>query len=721
MVPTGCCHDCGGRCVLKAHVRDGVIVRIETDDGEEPQLRACLRGRAYRQRVYSPDRLKYPMRRVGARGEGNFERVSWDQALDEVAAELKRIKASYGPPSILFMRGSGSQAVFHGAGAVEKLLSMFGGFTQRWGSPSYEGALFASMASYGTMVTGHTRDDFLNSRLIIMWGWNPAETVWDPTTSLYLARAKEAGARIVSIDPRLTPTGATFADQWVPIRPGTDTAMVLAMAYVMVKEGLHDQKFLDTYTVGFDRFKEYLTGLEDGVAKTPAWAEPITGVLAATIEALAREFATTKPAALIPGWGPARSALGEQFSHAAIALIAMTGNIGIPGGFAGGFMRGYRSRELRLPKELRNPVEAGAPPRKDSLHRLRGGTNPSSARIHYTKLYDAILWGRAGGYPADLKMAYIVAQNMLNSHPNVNRGVEALRKLDFVVVQEQFMTPTARFADILLPVNTLMERNDVASPWLGAPYYIYLNKAVDTLYETKSDWEICAELAPRLGIENYTEGKSEEEWLRGIVGTRGDMPTYEDFRRRGVHKIGLAEPLVAFKQQIVDPAHNPFPSLSGKIEIYSEHMAEMNNPKLPPIPKYLEAWEGRGDPLAAKYPLQLITPHPKNRAHSTMGNLPWLREVEPHAVWINAADAQARGIADGDKVLVFNDRGKVLLPARVTERIMPGVVSICEGAWYQPDAEGVDHGGCANVLTRDEHSPGGAVAANTCLVQVRKA
>ena len=328
IVYTACSHDCGGRCMLRVHVEQGRIVRIETDNGEEPQLRACLRGRAYRQRVYSPDRLKYPLKRAGARGDGKFEKTSWDEALDTVAQELIRVKETYGNASILLLGGSGSQSVLQGSVAVERLLASFGGYTRTWGDASYEGPLFASMATYGTMTTGNDREDLLNSRLIIMWGWNPACTIWDTNTSLILAKAKEKGIKIVSIDPRLTESTAVFASEWLPIRPGTDAAMLIAMAYVMIRGGLQDQKFLDTYAVGFDKFQSYVMGEEDSVPKTPAWAEEITGVPASTIERLAVEYATTKPAALIPGWGPARGLMGEQFSRAAITVIAMTGNIG---------------------------------------------------------------------------------------------------------------------------------------------------------------------------------------------------------------------------------------------------------------------------------------------------------------------------------------------------------------------------------------------------------
>jgi len=558
-----------------------------------------------------------------------------------------------------------------------------------------------------------------------MWGWNPAERIQDTGASLYLAKAKEAGTKIIGVDPIFTDSVAIFANQWIPIRPGTDAAMLIAMAYVMVREELHDQKFLDTYTVGFDKFKDYVMGAEDGMPKTPAWAEAITGVPSSTIENLAREYATIKPAALIPAWGPGRSIMGEQYHRAANTLCAMTGNIGIHGGYAGGFMRAYPSRELgekswhrQIP---RNPVEVDSPYRKNSLHRLRGAASPISARIHDSKMYDAILKGKAGGYPADIKLAVILAKNTLNQNLFLNKGLEALKTLEFIVNLEQRMTPTAKFADILLPVNTFMERNEIVAPWLGEPYYIYLNKAVDSLYESKSDWEICRELAPRLGIYDFAEGKTDDEWLRILCQSRpGDIPDYDAFKEKGVQRIKLSEPLVAFKKQVEDPENNPFPTLSGKIEIYCEHLAEWNNPLLPPIPKYIEGPEGYNDPLREKYPLQLITRHPKLSTHSTMQNIPWLKELEPHAVWINPADATPRGIADGDEVMVFNDRGKTVLQARVTKRIMPGVVGIEEGAWYDPDEEGIDRGGNPNMLTMDEHSPGGAYPVNTALVQIQK-
>lgn len=324
---------------------------------------------------------------------------------------------------------------------------------------------------------------------------------------------------------------------------------------------------------------------------------------------------------------------------------------------------------------------------------LRGIPRPGT--IHTQKSWNAILRGTEAGYPADIKFLYIAFGNPINSLANTNKGVAALKKLEFIVVQDIVMTPTAKFADILLPANTNAERNDVARPWLSGAYYIYYNKGVDSLGESKSDFEICCELAKRLGIRDYSD-KTEDEWLKEMVRTAEDLsraiPDYNAFKARGYHKMRLTEPVIAFKNQIEDPENNPFPTPSGRIEIFSQGLADMNNPRIPPIPKYIEPWEGANDPLIKRYPLQLITTHFLRRAHSVFDNVPWLRETAPQAIWINTADANARHIGNGDAVRVLNDRGVTVIAAKVTERIMPGVVAIPEGAWYAPDPQGVDRG-----------------------------
>jgi anaerobic dimethyl sulfoxide reductase subunit A len=676
-----------------------------------------------RQRVYAPDRLKYPLKRIGERGEGKFERISWDEALDTVATELKRVKKDYGPASILYRGGGGNVTLLHGMGRImARLFSLFGGFTTTWAGNSWEGAVFASAATLGTIHVDNGREDLLNSRLIILWGCDPAQTTHGTNTLWFLIQAREKGIKIISVDPRFSDTTAVVADRWIPIRPSTDVAMLIAMAYVIVNEGLQDQAFLDTYTLGFDRYRDYLMGKEDGIPKTPSWAEAITGVPAHTIRSLAVQYASTKPAALVGGIAPGRTSLGEQYHRAAITLSAMTGNIGIHGGNSAGRSLGDQHPFNAFPFKLGplmpippNPVDDAAPSRKTILKNFTDWR--SMARIHGSKLPDAILLGRAGGYPADYKLFYVMNCNPVNQLPNSGKWDQALNKLEFMVTQEQFMTATARYADIVLPTCTYFERNDMIAGG-SPPFYGYLKKIIEPLYESKSQLQIATELAARLGIKDFND-KTDEEWIRDMVkGT--DIPDYDTFRDKAIHRIKLSEPYVSFQKQIEDPENHPFPTPTGKIEIYSEQMAAMKDPLLPPIPKYIGHWETLTDPLIKKYPLQLITKHIRRRAHSQLETLPWLKETEPHLLEINTVDARARGIGPSDRIRVFNDRGTVVVSAKVTERIMPGVVCLPQGTWYTPDKNGVDQGACANTLLKDDHSPCGVLVTNSCLVQVEK-
>ena len=727
VIPSVCCHDCGGSCPLNIYVEDGRIIKMEARDVGFPALRPCARGLLYHYRVYAPDRLKYPMKRSGEKGGREFVRVTWDEALDEVAKQIIRIRETCGPAAILNLSLSGNTGRLHGTASLRRFLNLTGGQSERWGNPSSTGGHFASLATYGELMTGNDRADLLNSKMIILWGCNPGESIFGTETRWYLMKAKEKGIRIICIDPRFTESAAAWASSWIPIRPGTDAAMLMAMAYVIIERGLQDQHFLDTYTVGFDKFRDYVTGVEDGIVKTPGWAEGITGVPAETIRTVAVDYATSRPVAIMAGFAPGRTSRGEQYHRATAILSAMTGNVGIHGGSTACYDRTAGAQPpIRREVISQNtycdlPVPANPVERESSLHECAiKGINPHTAdKINTTKMWDAILMGKAGGYFSDVKMAYIIGGNGLNQLCDTNRAVQAIKKLDFMVVHDQFITPTARFADILLPACTWCERNDFRLGWSFGHYALYANKAIEPMYEAKTDLDIFTELSKKMGISGYND-KTEDEWLR-LFATKHGIPDYDAFKATGFYKLATPEPYVAYQDQIKDPDHYPFPTPSGKIEIFCQRIADFNRPDvLPAIPKYVEAWEGPADPKRKQYPLQLITTHSRKRTHSQFHNIPWYRDVEPHAVWINPVDAKSRDIKDKDQVKVFNDRGAISILAKVTNRIMPGVVCVYQGAWYDPDPSGLDRGGCANILTRGEHSPGGAFCSNTALVEIER-
>jgi len=744
MVRSGCpSHNCGGRCLLRVYVKDGVITRIEGDDRpgdtlEDPQLRACVRGRGYRHRQYHPDRLKVPMKRVGKRGEGKFARISWDEAVERVAGEMSRVKGKYGNSAMFVPYGTGGYSQITGRQTAQRLMNLFGGSLGFYNSYSWAAISAATPTVYGTSVTGNQRQDWLNSKYILMWSWNPAEAR-DGTNSEYFIRmARERGARTVCVDPRMSPSAVSLADEWVPIRPGTDAAMMSAMAHVMVTEDLYDREFVRTHCVGFDEtqmppgcegeesYRDYILGTWDGAPKTPEWAERITGVSRTTIARIAREYALTKPAVLYQGYGMQRRAYGEQVVRAGCVLAAITGNVGIPGGWAGGialqapdggplwivFPTGY------------NPVKASIPSFLWSEAVLRGkGMGPEDGVVGVDRLDN------------DIKLIYAVASNCLvNQHANINRTTGILRDedgLEFLVVQDNFLTPTGRFADILLPACTQFETWGVEDGWKYGDEVLLMPKIVEPPFETKSDYAICAEIARKLGIgEAYTKGRDERSWVEWALEryrkTRfPGLPSLDEFERSnaGVYSVPVTKPAVAFEDFRRDPGNHPLPTPSGRIEIFSKKLFDLKKPAtIPAVPKYIQEWESPFGPEAAKYPLQAVGHHSLARVHSTFDNVDWLNEAFPQRLFINPLDAAPRSIKDGDEVRVFNERGATVVPCRLTTRIMPGVVTLPQGAWWTPDEKGTDRRGSINVLTSERWTPFAfGNAQHTIMVQVEKA
>ena len=771
-VVTSCAHNCGSRHMLVAHKKGDVIVRLSTDNGsyqgdawgtdteEKPQLRACLRGRSYRVRLYSPERLLYPMKRVGARGEGRFKRISWDQALSEIAERMVHLRDTYGPTALLDQSYAGaSYGVLHKSDQIEGLLArfmgMFGCRTSSWSVPSYQATTFSSRMTFGTIEDGNEDDAFAHTKLMIMWGWNPAYTFHGGNTFYYLRMAKQRGCKFVIIDPQYTDSAAAYDAWWIPIKPNTDAAMMAAMAYHIFANNLQDQAFIDRFTQGMDagtmpgwaqdkeNFKDYILGKHDGQPKTPEWAEPICGVSAADIRKLAQMYATTKPAALKASWAPGRNAYGEQYNRMAAALQAMTGNIGILGGCAEGVGKGWHPEAVAYPY--------------DQYANIWYASIKSDRWAHCVLNYPKVkreeigLWPRSDqmdGVIPNIRGIFWQGSDWLNQLTNINKEIQAIRKLDsygegesLLVCMDSTITPTGIWADYLLPIATHFERHDVALPWYKGHYYIHRPKVIQPLGESKTDFQVFTELAYRLGFgPAYNPRASREYWLNDdavdeaylsawwnerVVPHQNPGITWEEFKLRGVHKFKLDEPHVAFREQIERGA--PFPTQSGKIEILSGQLAGIKDwtrtqygYEIPYIPKWIEPWESLNSKKTKQFPFHLISPHPRWRTHSIFNNVGWLRETFSQEVTINAADARRLGVSTGDTVEVFNARGSVVVPVYVTERCMPGVAVLHEGAWMDLDAKGIDRAGNPDFLTLDEPSPAGAFAYNTVLCDIRK-
>lgn len=769
-VVTSCAHNCGSRHMLVAHKKGDVIVRLSTDDGryqaggefgkdtfEEPQVRACLRGRSYRARLYSQERLLYPMIRTGERGEGKFKRASWDTALDLVAGKMLELKEKYGSTALLDQSYAGaSYGVLHKSDQVEGLLGrflgMFGCRTSSWSIPSYEGTKFSSRITFGTIQDGNEDDAFAYSKLIIMWGWNPAYTFHGGNTFYYMRLAKQKGCKFVLVDPQYTDSAAAYDAWWIPIRPNTDAAMMAGMIHHIFTNNWHDQEFINKFVQGMDagtmpewaqgheNFKDYILGKYDNTPKTPEWASQICGVSADDIKKLAQMYAQTKPAALKASWAPGRNAYGEQYNRMAAALQAMTGNIGVLGGCAEGIGKGWHSESVAYPYDEYANVFYESIKSDRWAHCVLNYPNVKREEIG--------LWpgGRAGdGVIPNIRGIFWQGSDWFNQLTNINKEIQAIKKLDLVVCNDSTITPSGLWADVLFPVATHFERHDVALPWYKGHYYIHRPKVIQPLGESKTDFQIYTELAYRLGGDQFgktynpranrdyflNDDEVDEAYLRAwweerVMHHQNVTMPWDEFKKHGIYKFKLDRPHVAFQDNVEKGVKWETPS--GKIEIFSSTLAQYDDwtktaygYEIPAIPKWIDPWESlNAKEKTVKHPYHLISPHPRWRTHSIFNNIGWLRETYSQEVTINASDAKKLGIKTGDTVEVFNDRGRVVVPAYVTERCMPGVMVLHEGAWMDLDENGVDRAGNPDFLTLDEPSPAGAFAYNTVLVNVQK-
>ncbi len=688
-IPVSCNRDCGGGCPLIAVVEDGRVTAIRDNPLRGEAMRGCVRGYQMTRTLYHPDRLRKPLLRTGTKGSGEFREIEWPEALDRVAEGLARIRDRYGHTAILSLGGSGScRGVLHNTGRLKaRFLNLFGGCTGTYGSYSTGAATFVTPYVLGTQYAGIDPATLRHSRMIILWGANVVDNRLTCELETRIREAKERGVPIVVIDPRRTRTARELSTQWIPVRPGTDTALMMGVLYVLLGEGLADRTFAQKYSVGFDELERHILGQDDSEPKTPDWAARLCGTPAETIVALARQYGATKPTALIPGPSIQRTIGGEEAIRMAIALQVATGNIGVLGGSSGALAWG------RLPGPRVGMIEV--PPARHL------------AAVPVYEWPDAILEGKAGGYPSEIKAIYNVGGNYLVQGSDVRKNMRAFEAVEFAVCHDFFLTPTARYCDIVLPTTTWLERQDIVTTGLNALFFS--NRAVKPLPEARDDYAIFCELAERLGFSPaFSEGKDEEAWLRQFVA-ESEVPDYEEFKRTGIY-LGADQMRVGLADFIADPVGHPLQTPSGRIELYSAVYVRTG---FSPIP------EARILAPRRDYPLRLVTPKSRYRVHSQNSNIPWFNEREPQVLWIHPADAAARGIEDGQPVYVTSPEGRVRIMARVTEEIMPDVVCLLEGMWPVFDADGTETAGCANVLTSTVPTePSRSSRTHSVLVQV---
>jgi anaerobic dimethyl sulfoxide reductase subunit A len=736
---------------LRLHVTEGKVVRVEPDNtGEDSpgihEIRACLRGRALRKWVYSPERLLYPLKRVGKRGEGKFERISWDEALGRVSDKLRQVIDTYGNEAVFRIYGTGNLGgVVSGREQIDRLMNLLGGQLSHYNSYSTAQITHGMYYTYGTHDCSNYLSDIVNSRLVVFFGNDPAETRMSGGGSIrdLVVSKQKSRVRIIVIDPRYSDTAAGFSDEWIPIRPGTDAALVSGLAHVLITENLVDQDFLDRYCIGYDEttvpedipagnsYKDYILGSgPDGIAKTPGWAAAITGIPTERIVQLAREIGTAKPVYIAQGWGPQRHANGEQSARAICMLPILTGNVGIQGGNSGGREAPYGVPFPQIPMGS-NPVTASIP--------CFLWTKAIADHENFTDLRDGLKGKKRLETP--IKFLWSFASNILvNQHSDIGRTHRILADeslCEMIVLIDNVMTASARYADIVLPGTSCFEESDLSYQGYAVEMgtLILRQQAIKPLGECRTLYDICTGIARRMGIEQeFTEGRSHDQWVEHMYHqcrkVRPDLPDdFEDALRTGLFKWSRGDrPKVGLQAFRENPDESPLGTPSGRIEVFSRQLWDLARSwELPEgdvisaLPEYHGTWGMPGDARSQKYPLQLVGHHHKQRTHSSYGNNPWLQEAAPHSLWINPLDACPRGIAHGDKVRVFNEIGQTEVRAKVTPRIIPGVLSLPQGAWYMPDKNGLDRNGCINTLTSQRPSPlAKGNPQHTNLVEVEK-
>ena len=788
-VAAACWHNCAGRCVNKVMVKDGMVVRQKTDDSHEDswnhiQQRACQRGRAQQQQCFGADRLKYPMKRKNwepgggegthgeLRGRDEWVRISWDEAFELVASEIHRVLTTFGPATCMARTGD----------CAKNILGLLGGYSSYADTTSYGTYCFnvnkLGMPAYD-LGSANDRMDLKNADTIVFYGGNPAWASAGSRTYNFMEAKKNGKTQFIVVGPSYNATAATFNAKWIRVRPGTDTAFLLAVAYEMIKldeaEGnIVDWDFVHKYSVGIDaesmpenaklneNLKDYLMGEYDGIPKTAEWATEICGTPVEDIRWYAKEMGKEKAVSILHSYSHARNRNAEDIPQIFLTIGILGGHLGKPGHSCGAM---YASDAGNSGKKLVTNGGNGLPkaPGNECDLRLNGPTMWQSVlngTCNNNADYYSARYNAADIRDVNVKMMYWDGDARLQTSPDLTNGVKVMRSLEFVCTNAQFLTTQAKYADVVMPVTTLWER--VGGFLTGNRESLFVwTKVTDPLFEAKDDEDVCKGILEKLAqYEEYKDleldKKYDEIWpiskeqrffnqIAGckVINEAGDdyqtlvTITQEDIDEMGVEGepqegvIGLKQFLadgcytvprydgdnyghISYQAFIEDPEANPLSSDSGKWEIYNDWKADTLNSMgyspdgtFKPYPTYTVAPEGYETTWKdgiiggekGEFPFLCYNPHYMRRSHSVFDNCPWLRETWPNPVFLNKADAEAKGIKTGDTVKVWNQHGAILRTASLTNCMMEGCVGIPHGSWIDYDDENqIDRGGADNVL-----------------------
>jgi anaerobic selenocysteine-containing dehydrogenase len=643
------CFICNQGCDAKIHVKDGKVVRVEGDPSS-PLTKGslCSKGLSSKELLYHPDRLLYPLKRLGARGEGNWERISWDEALDAIAKKLFEIEGQYGKDSIVLAKGTSR-------GWAHYFTRFANAYGKQWIGPGIAQCLYPRITGQRLVVGSTTIENphYEQTQCMLIWGCNPTTT--NPVQGLGMMEAWSRGAKMIVVDPVLT-EAASKADIWLQIRPGTDAALALGMLYVIIKEGLYDKEFVDQWCFGFEELKER-------VEQYPLErVEKIVGVSGSRIREAARIYATTKPASITQRVSIEQNADTISTSRSVAMIAAITGNIDVPGGNLISMPKRVHERSTdTLSKYLTKEQHEKRLGSKD-YPLLAGEACLLQPSAHNHKVWQAILTGN----PYPVRAIYCQGNNMLVAYGNSRMVRDALMSLDFFAVADLFMTDTAKIADIVLPAATWMERNAVTVNNDTVSINLFqLQQKVVEIAECWTDFKILNELAKRLGFEKRMF-PTDEAYCDYVLEPSG--MTFEEFKKVG----GISVPY-SFRKYEAKGFNTP----SGKIQLYDKRLKDLG---FDPLPSYREPTESpESTPeLAKEYPFIITTGGrvPVFR-HSELRNIPILREIVPDLlVSIHPETAKRLHINDGDQVIIESPRGSMEAKAYFTEGIARGVVQV---------------------------------------------